>query len=90
MIYEDELCDSCKEFDKVMNGGPASLDILVVCTHHKNHVKDKDVIEAEMKSMQEEEENSYSYIGIEDLKNRQREFNKRRMPSLLVELKNDH
>jgi hypothetical protein len=28
-----ELCKKCKEFDQVMNGGPASLDVFVACDH---------------------------------------------------------
>ncbi len=31
----DELCNECKEFDYLMNGGLASSDVFVVCNHQK-------------------------------------------------------
>lgn len=34
-IIDDQLCPSCKDFDRVMNGGPTSSDIWVVCNHER-------------------------------------------------------
>lgn len=35
----EELCPSCRKFDRVMNGGPASSDVWVVCRHSQDNIR---------------------------------------------------
>lgn len=34
---DEELCPECKQFDRAMNGGPVSFDVLVICEHKKSN-----------------------------------------------------
>lgn len=38
---QDELCEECKKFHEIMNGGTASLDVFVVCDHVKKKIEFK-------------------------------------------------
>lgn len=31
----NKLCAKCREFDRIMNGGPLSFDVWVVCNHDR-------------------------------------------------------
>lgn len=38
-MEDEQLCEECKKFDEMMNGGPVSFDVFVVCDHVKNKLE---------------------------------------------------
>lgn len=52
----NELCEECKEFDQMMNGGPVSFDVFVICEHKKHNQPERLNPEDQCKHKWEEEE----------------------------------
>lgn len=51
----EELCEKCKEFDRVMNRGPVSSDFWVICTHKQPERLNETDHESDMRKSEPQE-----------------------------------